>query len=273
MLHYRKKLLLNKKDFLVRSLEIKLTNSKKLHFPDFIIIGAQKAGTTWLHNHLSNHEEVYFPKLEGVHDPSELKYFDTRLCNSIKWYSDLYKNNNGKIKGEKSPGYYFMPVERIKMVKQLMPDLKVILILRNPVERAWSQAVMNLRQFHQKNYEENKADYIDFLNTSLYRGMYSNYIKNWQKFYSEDQFKIYLYDEIKNDPLSLITKIAKFINIKSNYSTFSEINLKKKINKNPPEPMPEEVRNMLAQAYQKEVSILCNELHLEVNDWLYEVAV
>jgi hypothetical protein len=149
-----------------------------------------------------------------------------------------------------------------------MAGLKVILILRNPIERAWSQAVMNLYSFHQKTYSENRQDYLDFLKINFKRGFYSRYISNWKEFYPESQFKIYLYDDIKKDPISMINNIAAFIGIKNNYSLFEELNLRKKVNKNPGELLPDEVKEMLKKEFENEIIKLHDEHNLDVLHWL-----
>jgi hypothetical protein len=96
--------------------------------PDFVIIGAQKAGTTTLFDMLAEHPEVGLSTIKEVH------YFDHNFHRGEEWYRRHFDRH---IAGEASPNYIFHPLVHDRM-KALIPDVKVIAILRDPVERALS---------------------------------------------------------------------------------------------------------------------------------------
>lgn len=118
------------------ALGIRSTNG--LCLPDFLGIGAQKAGTTWLHENLCHHPDLYLP------EPKELHYFDWGFHRSLRHYSDIFKRGCNRVKGEITPGYSIIPVERMRFIRTIMPDVRLIFLMRNPIDRAWSQALMNL---------------------------------------------------------------------------------------------------------------------------------
>ena len=109
------------------------------NFPNFLGIGAQKAGTTWLYKNLRKHPQLYLPETKEIH------YFDWYFYKSIKWYCKYFKSaKKTQITGEINPCYSVLSERKIKLIHKINPKLKIILLLRNPIERAWSQAVMNL---------------------------------------------------------------------------------------------------------------------------------
>jgi hypothetical protein len=109
--------------------------------PDFIIVGAQRAGTTSLYKYIAQHPDVGRVRLgKGVH------YFDTNAERSVAWYRSHFPVDAKKVPlwpgpghvGEGAPYYMFHP-ECPERIKATLPDVKVIAILRDPVERAHSQ--------------------------------------------------------------------------------------------------------------------------------------
>jgi hypothetical protein len=108
-------------------------------YPDFLVIGAQKAGTTWLHRNLQAHPGIWMPKRE-VH------YFDRKIKDDSfddGWYASLFEPaEEGKTVGEYTPSYSVIDRDMVARVHELMPEAKIVLMMRNPIERAWSQAVM-----------------------------------------------------------------------------------------------------------------------------------
>ena len=110
--------------------------------PDFLIIGAQRAGTTWLYSVMQNHPSV----LSG--HKKEIRYFDRLYkTKSVKWYEAFFPifKRKGKVTGEATPDYLFHPLVP-ERVYRLFPDIKIIALLRNPVDRAYSHYQMHQRR-------------------------------------------------------------------------------------------------------------------------------
>lgn len=265
-MYYTIKKIKKKKDLLIRNIESSLVETSSMTFPDFLIIGAQKGGTTWLYETLRNLDGVFFPTLTGKHDPSEVRYFDERLFYPLTWYSNLYKGHENEIKGDKTPKYYLLSKPQIKFIYSLIPHVNIIFILRNPVERAWSQAIMNLKKFHQKDVRTDKASYIKFLTANLPMGYYSQYIKNWLAIFPSEQFKILLYDDLKKDPYSFLQDVACFLKLKLKEPIYIDVN--KKVNENPKMEMPNDIHNMLLKEFQDEIIFLKKTFNLDVSHWL-----
>ena len=102
--------------------------------PDFLIIGAQRSGTTSLYRHLVEH-----PGIEGAYPSKGAHYFDKRPGKSVGWYRAHFPRRapHGPITGEASPYYLFHPHAPARAAR-VVPDAKLIVMLRDPVERAYS---------------------------------------------------------------------------------------------------------------------------------------
>jgi len=121
-----------------RIYELSLRSTDHLCLPDFICIGAQKAGTAWLYENLRVHPDIYMSKKKELH------FFDINFYRSLGFYSSWFEEGADKMKGEITPAYSNLPKRRIVFIRKIMPNLKLILILRNPIDRAWSAARMGL---------------------------------------------------------------------------------------------------------------------------------
>lgn len=104
--------------------------------PDFLVIGAQKCGTTMLHQVLSGHRDVFMPGLKEIH------YFDREVAYpDHMWYGSHFVDAGNRICGEATPAYCFWP-GAIERIVEALPEVKVVMLLRDPVERAISHHAM-----------------------------------------------------------------------------------------------------------------------------------
>jgi hypothetical protein len=173
--------------------------------PNFLIIGAQKAGTSSLFYYLSQHPDIDLPS------EKELHFFDIQYENGIEWYSTLFPKKkflSRKITGEASPFYLFHPLAA-ERIHAHYPSIKLIVLLRNPIDRAYSHFQMERsRGFEpEPNFiravelynervadEENQIKYgiinsgNNFRNYSyIRRGLYGKQIALWLKYFSSRQ--------------------------------------------------------------------------------------
>lgn len=112
--------------------------------PEFIIVGAQKAGTTSLYNCLNQHPDILPASTKEIH------YFSQHFTKGLDWYLQHFPERAAnKISGEASPFYLFHPHSAERIASEL-PDIKIIILLRNPVERAISHYHQQARRHHEK---------------------------------------------------------------------------------------------------------------------------
>lgn len=104
--------------------------------PDFVVAGAMRSGTTSLHHWLRHHTSVFMPAVKEVH------YFDLHYEQGPSWYERHFAGSApGQVVGEATPEYLFLPWARERLCRDL-PESRIVVTLRDPVERAWSHYCM-----------------------------------------------------------------------------------------------------------------------------------
>ena len=194
--------------------------------PTFFVVGAPKAGTTSLYFYLNQHPEIYLPKVKEPHFfscPEVLEsYYQVRFITKEADYFALYSNHKHEtVAGDMSPSYlsYPMVAERIKRFSQ---KAQIIIVLRDPVSRAISHFLMDVRKGYQKQKlsqflkkpEESPLFYKEYIEN----GFYYEQVKQYYQTFPKEQILILLFDELINDPLRFVKTIFKFLKIDSDFT-------------------------------------------------------
>jgi len=195
------------------------------------------------------------------------KYFLEPAYND-EWYKSLFEEGNGKIKGEITPAYSILNIEDIRHIKTLFPDLKIILIFRNPIDRAWSQ----LRFYITRNIltVHNDMDKIKaFIDSGIQetRGNYIQIFNNWTSVFPEEQIFIGFYDEIMENPKSFIGKISNFLEIDKEPLLNSNL-LNQKVNVSVEIEMSKEIKSYLVEKYIVDIEKMADMFDIYPNRWL-----
>lgn len=175
----------------------------------FLGIGAQKTGTTWLYEMLRQHPDIAFPLGKEVH------YWNRAYpAQSSDDYFAKFQHPT-LSEGEITPAYAFLASTTIEEIYRHQPDLKIIFIIRNPVERAWSSAKMALGRAEMKFCEASDAWFIDHFNSkgSLLRGDYEACLRRWIEVYSAEQVLVLKFEDIKQTPDDVLSKCCHHIGI------------------------------------------------------------
>ncbi|RLF46358.1 MAG: hypothetical protein DRN29_05205 [Thermoplasmata archaeon] len=180
--------------------------------PNFLICGASKSGTTTLQEVLCTHPDIFMPKKKRANG-REIHFFnnDKNFAKGIEWYEKQFEGWNGeKAIGEKTPSYLCTPCvpERIH---KFLPDVKLIFILRHPVDRAYSEYWMKRRNgIEDREFEDAYMDYVD-------EGKYSVHLMRYKKYFSDDQMLIIILKELKERPLDVYRRIFRFLGVDENF--------------------------------------------------------
>lgn len=187
-------------------------------FPHFIIIGAGKCGTTSLHDYLNQHPDIYIcPKKETF-------FFidDKARENSRKWgsvttlqeYIDLFAEApESAILGEISTNYYACP-ESAELIKRTIPDVKIIAILRDPSERAFSSYQMFIRNGHERR---SFAEVITAKTQHITRGFYYQELLPFFQIFPAQQIKILLFDDLIKDQTKFLQDLFEFVGVRQDF--------------------------------------------------------
>ena len=196
--------------------------SPKPRHLNFLVIGAQKCGTTALDRYLRKHPQI------GLPPKKELHFFDTpHYFVSDSPYKHYHKHFNFKTKkliyGEITPSYIYCQ-ESPRRIYEYNPRIKIVAIIRNPVDRAYSHWNMNRkhgidtlpfeeaiaqekeRALHTRPYQDLVFSYTD-------RGFYSEQIRRYQRYFKDHNLHFVCYDDLKNKPTETLESICAFLGV------------------------------------------------------------
>ncbi|MBE9040822.1 sulfotransferase domain-containing protein [Oscillatoriales cyanobacterium LEGE 11467] len=197
--------------------------------PDFLIIGAQKCGTTSLYCYLAQHPQIITVPHKEVH------FFDLNYDRGLDWYGAHFPPSGlpGAIAGEASPYYLFHPQVPAR-VYQHFPQIKLIVLLRNPVDRALSQYHHEVKLgFEQLPLEEAIAREPERLQgeveklstdptyysynhqhyTYLSRGRYLEQLQRWRIYFPPEQFLILKTEDLHDRPDETLARVLAFLQL------------------------------------------------------------
>jgi hypothetical protein len=231
---------------------------------DFLGIGAQKAGTTWLYEMLRLHPDIAFPAGKEVH------FWDRRHSCGIDWYKSLFypKDSRSAKTGEITPAYAILPEVKIRECREHFPDLKLIYLIRNPIERAWSSAKMALKRAEMEIHEASDQWFIDHFHSqgSMVRGDYESCLRNWYATYPKDQLLVCLFDELQQDPASLLRRCFQHVGvIEGNYAWPADLDTK--VFPTADHALPQKLRAALYSIYEDKIVSLANFLGRDLSHW------
>jgi len=209
-------------------------SSINMKMPNFFIIGAMKSGTATVYEWLKQHPQIYMsPWKEPNFFSSEGEEYITRpggrkdseypMIKDIEDYCALFKDVlNETAIGEATVGYLFNP-RTPERLKQCVPDARLIAILRDPVDRAFSQYRMRIRQgdepvsdfveaFHmEENRIRNNWDPFTWSYKSV--GFYYVQLKRYFDLFDRSQIRVYLYEDLESKPDKLMKDIFRFLQV------------------------------------------------------------
>ena len=201
---------------------IRKSKSKEI-WPNFFIVGAAKAGTTSLYNYLKDLPEVYMSSLKEpgyflTSDDIPYPKFMNLIQDKEKYFS-FFKDVKNEIAIGEATALYLWDLDSANYIHQVVPNAKIIIILRNPVERAYSNFLM-LRQtnenlsFHgaiHRNFSD--LDY-DLTRNYLELGFYAKQVKKYLDVFGEKNVKILIFEEFVDDVTHTLKDVLTFLGVK-----------------------------------------------------------
>jgi len=250
-----------------------------MRLPDFLIIGAARCGTTSLYEYLRAHPNIYLPK--NKRPEPHFFYKEAEYVKGLAYYSDKYfKDVDTHLKaGEASTSNIYKPIAAQRINKHL-PQVKLILMLRNPIERAFSSYKFTLKNgieslsFNQAIRKEQErlnnpeSDFHAEIKPFAYidRGRYCQQIKNLFKFFTRNQVHIILFDNFNRNSQKEVSNVFKFLDIDS---SFIPANLKEVYNKStaPEDVIGDEDREFLFSQLNDDIQELAQLLKYDLSHW------
>ncbi|MGK0186671.1 MAG: hypothetical protein ACI9R3_002454 [Verrucomicrobiales bacterium] len=246
--------------------------------PDFLIVGPQRTGSSWLRTNLCKHPQVLMPFKKEIFFFSHLRRKNHKRyrSNRLEPYLDLFRIPLHKklertakalchgliapvtVRGEATASYATMPDADIANIFALNPHMRIIMMVRDPVQRSWSHAKKTLVRDRQRKmkdvpFEEFEKCYRS--RSNIERGSYSALIERWKTFVREDALYVAEYRKLCEDPLGLITETQRFLGIASG-PRFARKHLNTVVNPTSGDSLPARHSALLGELFCDEVARL-----------------
>lgn len=255
-------------------------------FPDFLIVGPQRTGTTWLHAHLRFHPQIFlsepkelffFSSLKTPESPrfksSELSWYlqffrdppwraaaKTALC--LWRYRELYRP---LVRGEATATYAALERDVIEDITALNPDIRVLLMIRNPIDRAWSHAKKDLVRNRGRRFEDvSEGEFVEFF-TSDYQRRCAHYVENhdtWASLVKPGHLFVGLFDDIARRPAQLLLEVMSFLGVGSD-RRYIAADVAEAVNPTASSGIPERHRRFLQALLASDLNALKQRFELE----------
>lgn len=240
----------------------------------FLVCGTQKGGTTTLDAYLRQHPEICMAKHKEVHyfdqeEPFLYHYPDYRH------YHDFFEpKSEQQIWGETTPIYMYW-YSAPRRIWEYNPEMKLIIILRNPIKRAYSQWNMQRERGYEPlpfldaiaEEENRRRESLPYQNrrfSYLDRGFYTEQIKRLKAYFPASQLLLIKSDNLKNDPLFILDQIAQFLGIPM-HEKFSMLDLH---SRNYETAMDQNTHDILLNLYQCQIKEIEKLTSWDCSDWL-----
>jgi Sulfotransferase family len=270
--------------------------------PNFFIAGAPKSGTTSLYHYLDQHPQIYMsPVKEPNYFASEIRLenFSERLRPRAEHSADpLWAYLNGpmrekrfgglvtewpdylklfrEVEGQKAIGEasvcYLWSESAASNIRRTIPNARIILVLRNPVDMAFSMYLHTLRSLGTRHTFreaierglEQRGGEIDFWNPFLDMGLYYQQVKRYLETFPEGRVRIYWYEEYQSEPARMLADIFRFLEVDPSFSPDMS---KRYLEAGTPEAIDPADRALLIEFYKDDVLKLANLLERDLSSW------
>ena len=210
-------------------------------WPNFFLVGAAKAGTTSIYTYLSQHPKVFFPAIKEPHfftqvRPARQQRFLIEAITKRSAYLRLYAHAiSYSVIGDASPSYLWHP-EVPQRIRAEVPEAKIAVVLRDPVERAYSHYLMDYREgvqnkpFYQALLDDmNRSEKgwgISYLYYEL--GLYAEQLQRYLETFKPEHVKVLMFDDFRRDAKAVLREIADFLGLDS--SPLAHVDTSRKYN-------------------------------------------
>lgn len=259
----------NDKKIIIKKNNYKTYYFKKYRILDFIIAGTKKGGTTAGAINISKHPDISIVN-EEINYYSKLENFEK----GKKWYMNHFNYKKKRV-GDKAPDVMYQD-KCLELLQYINPHVKIIIFLRNPIERAYSDWKMTKERFYNKNsfeycimdeyknrMNEPKTYNVSFYSSFLRRGFYYQQIQNILKYFSKDNLLILISENIRKNMDKEYQKIFNFLELSEHHDKFEEefisINPDDILNKN------DKIYSFLKNIYKKDIEDLEKFLGYKIN--------
>jgi len=248
-------------------------------FPDFLIAGPQRTGTTWLHAHLRYHPEIFLSEPKELFFFSRLKTPDSPKfqSNDLAWYLQFFHDPlwrhvlktaitwwkyqqpyRPRVLGEATASYAALDADVIREITTLNPHIKVIMMIRNPIDRAWSHAKKDLVRNRNRRIEDvPESEFFAFFNDP-YQRQCARYVENhdnWAAHLKDGHLLVEYFDDIATQPEVLLLRVMSFLGVTSSMRYIDRA-VRRAVNPTAASPVPAHYRRFLENLLKEDIENL-----------------
>ncbi len=253
--------------------------------PDFIGVGAQKCGTSWIGYVLSQHPQVHFQR-------KEVNFFVRHFHRGYGWYHRWFTGRGERKAGEITPNYLYSPrpdashrqfypgwsprdallfwrrhpSARDEIFDSYGPGVRLFAIFRNPVDRAWSHYWMWRNRKERIGKARQVVPFRKMFDDDgrwiRTQGFYGRLLAHWRERFPD--MAAWLHDDLRKQPLALAQEVYRHVGVDDAFTP----EFTKEVNKGSYSPMPEEERAYVAETYREDVARFSALLGRDLSGWL-----
>ena len=262
--------------------------------PDFLVIGAQRAGTTWLHRVLRQHPSLWLPPVKELHyfdrleikrtivDPKERRRVGLKQLLSLdpwlvsywlrarsdEWYARLFRGAKAKglVAGEITPAYATLDESVLRRIKRLNDNIKLIFVMRDPVERAWSAVNNAAKKGAADASSVEKSIKRARESGAAARSAYADTIKRLEAVFPANQVHYCFFEDLRDRPEALTSDLFSYLGVEPVPPT--PVQLPQAVNVAAgSKPIPPEFSRTMARDYLPMVGDLCRRFDGPPHRW------
>ena len=262
--------------------------------PDFLVIGAQRAGTTWLHRVLRQHPSLWLPPVKELHyfdrleikrtilDPKERRRVGLKQLLSLdpwlvsywlrarsdEWYARLFRGAKAKglVAGEITPAYATLDESVLRRIKRLNDNIKLIFVMRDPVERAWSAVNNAAKKGAADASSVEKSIKRARESGAAARSAYADTIKRLEAVFPASQVHYCFFEDLRDRPEALTSDLFSYLGVEPVPPT--PVQLPQAVNVAAgSKPIPPEFSRTMARDYLPMVGDLCRRFDGPPHRW------
>jgi Sulfotransferase domain len=245
---------------------------RKVERVDFIVAGVQKAGTTALHDFLAQHPHVALLRDQALHFFDKEEHFKSAPDYRIL-HGNFKPGRRWRVAGEVTADYLYYP-RALNRIAQYNPEMKLVISLRNPTERAFSQ--WNMR----RDKGQEQLDFVDALkrdqeigvwqrprgNAYIARSLYSPQLEAVFDLFPREQVLVLKYEEIRRDPAPVVDRLFDFLGVKR----LGRFKNKKRNVGSYSRKLSAEERDFAAGLFDEDINRTEKLLGWDCSDWRYQ---
>ncbi|WP_026970991.1 sulfotransferase domain-containing protein [Aliagarivorans marinus] len=180
---------------------------------EFLGVGVQKCASTWIHALLSRHPEV------NTSETKELDFFSNYFDRGYSWYEAQFSSRSG-IRGENSPSYFYNSDVPAR-VHAYNSQMKIVVLLRNPIERTYSN---HLHEISKKHISRDTSFSVALANNPLYveQSYYARHLERWLTYFPKEQLLVLFQEDIKDHGHAEAQRLFRFLAI-SDHSEYCQL--------------------------------------------------